>query len=321
MAGLSVAPVANPTFLGVASPNNTPTISSVGVSNGGLQGEGGIPNNATTVSIPMPSSTNTAVHTNTNSTASTPATTTKATLSPALIQAALTSIANQKQTYQNKFKAVSATNAQADKQQMLDATGQEQNNSNQRNIAYQNAEQAAAQGDQGLRAVLASLGALGGTGEVLAGRAVANSANSDIGAANNTYTTNDQAIQKALKDYLTQKSARDAALKDALNTDNRNAQMTGYQNIINEAENIGDTATAAKYLPDLTSATAPAAAIVPQAALYNPASVGAYSPTSSLHVTAAPNQAPGTPSNALTQSYTTPVNSALYTTKTGPAPA
>src|SRR5690606_37710518 len=44
----------------------------------------------------------------------------------------------------------------------------------------QNALIAAAQGQQGLRSVLASLGALNGTGELLAGRAVSQPANADL---------------------------------------------------------------------------------------------------------------------------------------------
>ena len=253
-------------------------------------------------------------------TTTTSTTPTVATLSPAMIQAALTAIANTVATNQNAYNSSAATNAANDQQQQLDEQTQEQNNTSSRSTAIQNAEQAAAQGNQGLKAVLASLGALGGTGQLLAGRAVADSANGDIGTANNTYTTNNQAIQKAIADYQTQVNARNAALTDSLNTDNRAAQTSGYQNIINEAENIGDTATVSKYLPQLVGATAPATAITPQAVLYNGANVGAYSPTNSVNVTAAPSQAAPT-SNVLTQSQTTPVNSALYVNKTGSTPA
>lgn len=253
-------------------------------------------------------------------TPATPAATT-GTLSQAEINAALASIIGQQQTYQNSYNEAAATNAGTDAQNTLNENTDLQNNSSARTNAYQNAEQAAASGNQGLKAVLASLGALGGTGQVLAGRAVASSANGDIGTANGTYTTNNEAIQSAITTALNQKNARDAALLDSLNTDERAATLTGDQNVVDEAQNVGDTATANKYLGLLAGATPAATPIVASPVTYNGANVGAYAPTSSLNVTTAPTQAGAAPSNPLTQSYTTPVNSALYVNKTGSTPA
>ena len=238
-------------------------------------------------------------------------TTTGGHLSQALIDAANASIAHEIAQNQSNYNAAAATNANNDQQQQLDQNTQVQNNTGSRADAVQNAEQAAATGNEGLKSVLASLGALNGTGAVLAGRAVANSANSDIGTANNTYTTNNQAIQKAISDYLTKVAARDAALKDSLNTDNRNARVTGIQNEVNEAENVGDTALVGQLLPQLVGATAPTQAITPNAVLYNGATVGAYSPTNSLNVSTAPTTS---------QSSTAPVNSVLNLRKTGSTP-
>jgi len=236
--------------------------------------------------------------------------TTTGTLSPAEINAALASIAGQQQTYQNSYNTAAAANAGTDAQNTLNENTDLQNNTTARSTAIQNADQAAAQGNQGLRAVLASLGALNGTGQVLAGRAVANSANGDIGTADNTYTTNNEAIQSAIATALSQKNARDAALQDSLATDNRNATLSGDQTIVSEAQNAGDTATANTYLGKLAGATPAATSIVASPVLYNGANTAAYAPTSSQTVTASQ------PSAAAANAAVTPVNSALYATKT-----
>lgn len=65
----------------------------------------------------------------------------------------------------------------------------------------QNALVAAAQGRRGLRGTLASLGALSGDGGVLADRAVTTSANQDIGEAADTFATNAQGLDKAIKNF------------------------------------------------------------------------------------------------------------------------
>lgn len=243
----------------------------------------------------------------------TPATTT---LSPAIIAAALASLVNNQATEQNQYNAAGASNAASDTQQAANEQLQVQNNTGSRANAIQNADQAAASGNQGLKAVLASLGALGGTGQVLAGRAVADSANSDIGNADNTYTTNNQNIAAADAAYQTAKGARDQALQQALTTDQQNTANSTYQNIINQAENIGDTATVNKYLPDLTGSTAPITPINANPVLYNGANIAAYAPGSSQTVTSAAT-VPGSAANtAAAENAVTPVNSALYTSKT-----
>lgn len=81
----------------------------------------------------------------------------------------------------------------------FDAAGQNAKNdfdkntfTNDNNLSRnrQNSLISAAQGQQGLRSVLASLGALSGTGETLAKRAVSQAANADLGEAQSTYATN-----------------------------------------------------------------------------------------------------------------------------------
>lgn len=63
----------------------------------------------------------------------------------------------------------------------------------------QNALIAAAQGRRGLRGTLSALGALSGDGSVLADRAVTTAANQDIGEAADTFATNAQGLDKAIK--------------------------------------------------------------------------------------------------------------------------
>lgn len=265
------------------------------------------------VQIDNPNPTKTSTTQNPGNTAST--TTNAGVLSPAEIAATQASINNGIAQNQAAYNVANQDNLNNDKQQYADEQGQEQLNTGNRAAAVQNAEQAAASGSKGLDAVLASLGALDGTGSVLAGRAVANSANSDIGAANQTYTTNDEAVQKAIKDYATQVATRNAALKNSLGIDNRNTRMTGLQDEVNAAENVGDTSLVSQLLPQLAAATAPSQQLVATPVIYNPAAIGSYAPSNSLTVTAAPS----TPAAANTPAAT-PVNSPLNITKTAPTP-
>ena len=221
------------------------------------------------------------------------------------IDAIMQSIANAITTNQNAFNSASHINATSDQQAAIDHANQIQGNQSSRAVAIQNAEQAAAQGNQGLRAVLASLGALNGTGQILAGRAVANSANNDIGGADKTYQDNATAIENANNTYHNSAAQRDATLQDTLDKDNKQARSTGLQSILNDAQSANDTATYQKFLPQLVESTAPSAPLLPATTTYNPATVNTFAPTSGLNVS----------TKATTASTTTPVNSALYVSK------
>lgn len=255
-------------------------------------------------------------NTNSNNTANNSSTASTATLSPAAIAAAIAAMVNQQQTEQNQYNSAQSGNAASDAQQAADEQLQVQNNTGARANAIQNAEQAAATGNQGLKAVLASLGALGGTGQILAGRAVADSANNNIGSADSTYTTNNQNIAAADAAYQTQKGARDQALQQALNTDQQNTSNSTYQNLINQAENIGDTNAVSQFLPKLVASTAPITPIGANPVIYNGANVGAYAPASSVNVTSAPSTPGAAASQTAAENAVTPVNSALYVNKT-----
>lgn len=239
-----------------------------------------------------------------------------ATLSPAEINAALAQLVAQQQTEQNQFNAATATNAASDTNQVNAYNTDVQNNTGARANAVQNAEQAAATGNQGLKAVLASLGALGGTGQILAGRAVADSANNNIGSANQTYTTNAQNIAQANDNYLSAKATRNQTLQSALDTDKQSTANSIYQNLVSKAQNIGDVATANTYLNKLTGSEAPITPIDAPQAIYNGANTAAYAPSSSVTVKAAPTQAGTGASQTAAQNAVTPVNSALYVNKT-----
>lgn len=239
-----------------------------------------------------------------------------ATLSPAEINAVLAQLAAQQQTEQNQFNAATATNAASDAQQAANEQSDVQNNTGARANAVQNAEQAAASGNQGLKAVLASLGALGGTGQILAGRAVADSANNNIGSADSTYQTNAEKIAQANDAYLSAKSLRDQALSTALATDKQGTANSLYQDLVNKAQNIGDVKTANTYLGKIIGTEAPVTPISAPQAIYNGADTAAYAPPSSVNVTSAPTQAGTGASQTAAQNAVTPVNSALYVNKT-----
>lgn len=75
---------------------------------------------------------------------------------------------------------------------------------------------AAAQGGRGLRAVLASLGALGGSGKVLANRAIKSEANADIGEANRSFKANAKQLSSAWSDTEADDKKRRAKASDEL---------------------------------------------------------------------------------------------------------
>jgi len=233
-------------------------------------------------------------------------------VSQATIDAIMHSIANSVAQNQQDFERASASNANDDAQAGIDHGNQVHTNTESRATAVQNAEQAAASGNQGLRAVLASLGALNGTGQQLAGRAVADSANNDIGGADQTFQNNATAIENANNTYTNAAHDRDATLAAHLRVDNQGANATGIQSILNDANSQNDTATYNRFLPQLVQATAPSAPIAATHSTFNPATVNSFAPTSKLNVT----NAPVTNSAAASSSSTTPVNSALYVKKT-----
>jgi hypothetical protein len=117
-------------------------------------------------------------------------------------------------------------------------------------VALQNA----VQGRQGLYGTLASLGALNGTGLVLANNAVAKGANEDLATAANNFSTNKDSLDTAYNTYTTEeqnakKQADDAAATDLTQAKNSSlrTQQQYLSAIANDYTKEGNTAQAKNY--------------------------------------------------------------------------
>ena len=147
----------------------------------------------------------------------------------------------------------------------------------------------AAQGGQGLRAVLAAMGALNGTGSVLADRAVSQAANKDIGDAQNTFETNATSLTNAWADTESQDRQR-RAQADAARQAAFNSADTGFFNnkidILGKLANIYDAGSAqrgnyARQAGDLYNQVAripqgEAVPYTPVSSLYSPQNLSSY---------------------------------------------
>ena len=135
-------------------------------------------------------------------------------------------------------------------------------NENNRQQQHQNALLSAAQGGRGLRATLASLGALGGTGSLLANRAISDTANADIGAADKTFDTNATTLSTA-DDYTKAdqlKRRQEAAdAKAGEESAARNDSLTLRQNLLKDMSGFwgkaGNNAQADNYMGQASSLT------------------------------------------------------------------
>jgi hypothetical protein len=230
-------------------------------------------------------------------------------LAQSTIDAILGSVGNQVTANETEFNNAQSQNATADATATNVYNGQLHDNSSGRATAIQNAEQAGAQGGQGLRSILASMGALGGTGQELANRAVANTTNNDIGGADHNFQTNATNINQAHTNYINAAGARDTTLKNNLTSDNNSAHAGAYQTIADQARSLGDMSTFNKYLPMATAATAPRLALAPAGTVFNPASINSYAPTSGLTVGNRASVAPSAGSGPV------PVNAAIDISK------
>ena len=137
---------------------------------------------------------------------------------------------------------------------------------------------AAAQGGRGLRATLAAMGALGGTGSVLADRAITDSANKDLGGAQENFKTNAKTLQTAWGDFEDQDKER---RKTAENTKISNRQavegdiLTERQKLLQDMagywEDAGNTSKYGKYMSDATRLTPQIASKSKSKTSYTPA--------------------------------------------------
>lgn len=148
----------------------------------------------------------------------------------------------------------------------------------------------AAQGRQGLFGVLASLGALNGSGLELANRAVQSGANQDISGANDNFATNQGGLDSG---YGAFKSAdqvrRDEAAKaeveaeKALQAQVAGNQQTIYGNLANDYADMGNSGQAKAYsdllaalFPTIAANAVPATGPTYTAAGYTPAPLSRY---------------------------------------------
>jgi hypothetical protein len=108
-------------------------------------------------------------------------------------------LANMDASAQAQFEQLMAQYNEENAANLENYNSQTAKNENVRSAGMSQSLASAAQGGKGLRATLASMGALGGTGALLANRAVASSANKDVGGVNETFDTNVQNLGSAWK--------------------------------------------------------------------------------------------------------------------------
>lgn len=175
----------------------------------------------------------------------------------------------------------------------------------------------ASQGGQGLRAVLAAMGALNGTGSVLADRAITQAANKDIGDAQNTFETNASTLQGAWADTEAEDKQRRAQANSALQAAFNNADTNFFNNKIDILGKLANAygsgssqgvnyANQAASLYD-TVAKIPqgqAVSYTPVSSLYSPQNLASYlAGTKNLQVQAqSGNSQPNSPSVVATVS-------------------
>lgn len=124
--------------------------------------------------------------------------------------------------------------------------------------ARQAAKVQAAQGGAGLKAVLASMNALGGTGAKLADQAVAREANIDIGNADKNFRTNADNLTSswaAAEDADKRRREEARTIRDNELSQNRAETLTSRQSMLNTLAGMYDkgTAQANNYLTQATS--------------------------------------------------------------------
>lgn len=108
-----------------------------------------------------------------------------------------TQLANMNQTALNQYQQLMAQYGEEDAMNRQNYESQVAKNEATRSGGISQSLAAAAQGGRGLRSALAAMGALGGTGQLLANRAVAQSANKDVGGVNETFDTNATGLNTA----------------------------------------------------------------------------------------------------------------------------
>lgn len=156
----------------------------------------------------------------------------------------------------------------------------EQNNSNLASNDMAGLLNAARSG-QGLRAVLASIGALSGSGQNILHRLVGEAANSDLNAAHQTFGTNATSLNEAGKAMDSAERNRRVDADSALFNDQQDARasvLNSKKTLYDQLANLFGTGTAQG-----DDYAGKSAALAPQIADTTKASVASYQPASSLY--------------------------------------
>lgn len=140
---------------------------------------------------------------------------------------------------------------------------------------------AAAQGGRGLRATLAAMGALGGTGAVLADRAIMDSANKDLGGATENFETNAKTLQTAWGDFEKLDEDRRQEAGNIRNTNRQAVEadiLTNRQKLLQDMasywEQAGNQGEYGNYMGQATALTPEIAARSRSRAEYTPVQGG-----------------------------------------------
>jgi hypothetical protein len=221
-------------------------------------------------------------------------------------------LAAAQQKYDSILGGYNAEDAQNQTQYDQNVTTNEKN----REAQHQAALLAAAIGQRGLFATLASIGALGGTGQLLAHRAVANEANRDIGDSNKTFDTNATSLFNTFSTLKQQEDQRrkdaEAALK-AEQEANRYDVTSTHQSLLKD---LADLWTKAGNNTEAATALGQASALNADLVRNTKPSVAPYVPTSLKYTAPAlKNYLAG--ANDMTVKVAgnsqLPINGALYT--------
>ena len=172
----------------------------------------------------------------------------------------------------------------------------------------------AARGSRGLYATLASLGALGGTGKMLANRAIATEANADLGEGEKSFKTNAETLFDA-RSVLEKQEKQRRLDADKIRTDSKqNAEydyLKGNQDLAKEMAGLwsdaGNTGEASNWINRASSYT-------PELAAKTKVNVGQYAKTPLAY--SKPELGKylgGMNSTSVNVAGGSPVNGALYT--------
>lgn len=172
--------------------------------------------------------------------------------------------ANARTGAQSRYDQMLAQYGAEDTRDQENHTKQTTQNENNLSTNRQAALSSAAQGGRGLRSVLAAMGALSGTGQVLANRAVSNQANLDLGQARNAFDVNADTLNTAWSDVERQQRQRRTNAASALENEQAAADLDYYknqQNVYNRAADIygAGTPEGNNYIGQATSLYAPIA--------------------------------------------------------------